>query len=110
MGPAHLDKVVGPDDGEGEVRVHGLIRLGDGFIRDRELVDLHAVVDQLRHDLLLELGQLGLVDGVGLGDDGDDVYLGVKLLHAHEVDGLLAVAVGGYEVQARMDPTVNIRC
>ena len=66
MGPAHLNKVVGPDDGEGEVRVHGLVRLGDGLVRDRELVDLHVVVQQLRHHLLLRTSLVALVSLVVL--------------------------------------------
>ena len=106
MGPAHLNKVVGPDDGEGEVRVHGLVRLGDGLVRDRELVDLHVVVQQLRHHLLLEVGQFLLIDGVCLGDDGDDVDLAVELLHADQVEALEAVSVRRDEVQARVNPRV----
>ena len=54
----HLYKVVGADDGEGEMRVHVLVRLGDGLVRDRELVDLHIVVQQLGHHLRLEGRQL----------------------------------------------------
>ena len=47
-----------------------------------------------------------LVDGVRLGDDRDDVDLAVELLHADEVEALEAVAVRGYEVEARVDPGV----
>jgi len=36
---------------------------------------LDPVVDQFGHDLRLELLELRLVDGVSLGDDGDDVHL-----------------------------------
>lgn len=73
---ADLDELVGADDGEGQVRVHGLVVLGDRLIRRGELVDLDAVVDQLAHDLGLEAAQLGLVHRVSLGDDRDDVHLG----------------------------------
>ena len=106
MGHIHLDEVVGTYDGEGEVRVHGLIRFGDGLVRDGELVDLHVVVKQFRHHLLLEVVQFLLIDGVGLGDDGDDVDLAVELLHADQVETLEAVSVRRDEVQARVNPCV----
>ena len=55
--------------------VHRPVDGGHGFVGGREVVDLDPVVDQLGHDLRLELLQLGLVDGVSLGDDGDYVHL-----------------------------------
>ena len=33
----------------------------------------------------LEFDQLGLGDGIRLGDDGDDVHLALQLLHAHQI-------------------------
>ena len=59
-----------------------------GFAEVWHLVYRHSIALQLVHDLGLELSELGLVDGVRLGDDGDDVDLLVELLHAHQVDGL----------------------
>ncbi len=103
-----FDEVIRTDDGKRHVGVHSLVGLGHGLVVERELVDLDAVVVQLRHDLGLELGQLGLVDRVGLCDDGNDIHLGVELLHAHEVDGLEAVAVRRNKVEAGMDPGVVV--
>ena len=88
------------------MRVHCLIRFGDGLVRDRELVDLHIVVHQLRHHLLLEVVQFLLIDGVCLGDNGNDVDLAVELLHADQVETLEAVSVRRDEVQARVNSCV----
>ena len=68
-----------------------LVDLGHGLVLQRELVDGDSVGLKLVHDLGFELLELGLVDGVGLGDDGDDVHLLVQLLHAHQVDALQTV-------------------
>ena len=46
------------------------------------------------------------INGVRLGDDRDNVDLAVELLHADEVEALEAVAVGGDEVEARVDSSV----
>lgn len=54
---------------------HGGIDLSYCLLIGGELVDLDAVADQLAHDFALELVQLVLCDGVGLGNDGDDVHL-----------------------------------
>ena len=47
-----------------------------------------------------------LIDGVSLGDDGDDVDLAIELLHAHEVETLEAVSIWSDKVQARVNPRV----
>ena len=54
----------------------------------------------------LEFGQLLFVDGICFGNDGDDIDLAVQLLHAHQVNGLESVPVGGDEVEAHVDPWV----
>ena len=59
----------------GGTHVHGGVDAGHGLVVGGELVDLHPVAHQLAHDLDLELVELALGDGVGLGDDGDDVDL-----------------------------------
>ena len=106
---ADLDELVGAHDGEGQQGVHGLVVLGDRLVVGRELINLHVVVGQLGHDLGLELGHLLLIDGVRLGHDGDDIDLGVEPLHAHQVDGLEAVAVGRDEVETDVNPGIVIR-
>lgn len=55
--------------------VHGGVNLADGLVVGGELIDLDAVAHQLTHDLDLELVELTLGDGVGFGNDGDDVDL-----------------------------------
>lgn len=55
--------------------IHSSVDFGYSLIVQRELVDLDSVADKLTHDFDLELVQLALTDGVGFGDDGDDVHL-----------------------------------
>lgn len=54
---------------------HCGIDLGHCLFICWELVDLDTVADQLTHDFTLELVQLVFCNGVGLGNDGDDVHL-----------------------------------
>ena len=54
-----------------------LTHLRHGIIVSRELVEVDTVALDLLHDTSLEARQLHLGDRVGLGDDGDDVYLGL---------------------------------
>ena len=53
---ADADEVGGAAHGEGKVAVHGGVRLRHRLVVDGELVDLHTVGGQLRHDfgLLVE--------------------------------------------------------
>jgi len=46
------------------------------------------VVGNVAEDTLLEESNLLLGEGVGLGNDGDEVDLGVQALHELNVDGL----------------------
>lgn len=59
--------------------VHGGVDLCDSFILCGELINLHAVTDQLAHDLDLQLVQFAPVHGIRLGNDGDDVHLHRKV-------------------------------
>lgn len=55
--------------------IHDCINLSNGLVVSGKLVDLDSVADQLTHDLDLELVELALRDGVGLGNDGNYVHL-----------------------------------
>lgn len=55
--------------------VHGGVDLSDSFIFCGELIDLHAITDQLTHDLDLQLVQFAPVHSIRLCNDGDDVHL-----------------------------------
>lgn len=57
----------------------------------------------------LEFLQLGLGNRVSFGNDGNNVDLGVQLLHAHQIQRFQAVASGADEVQADVDAAVVIR-
>ena len=85
-----------------------LVDLGHGLVLQRELVDGDSVGLKLVHDLGLELLELGLVDGVGLGDDRDDIHFLIQFLHADEVNTLEAVTVGSDEVEADVNSGIVI--
>ncbi len=55
----------------------------------------------------LEGGNLLVGEGIGLGDDGDQVDLGVQALHDLDIQGLQGVAGGLDEEDAGMDAVVN---
>jgi len=57
---------------------------------------------------LLKLGQVSRAEGVGLGDDGDQVDAGAEPLHDLNVERLEGVAGGADEVQAGMDAEVDL--
>ena len=57
---------------------------------------------------LLELGQVGRAEGIGLGDDGDQVDARAKALHDLNVEGLEGVAGRANEVQAGMDTEIDL--
>ena len=73
---AHFVRLAGKN--QQETHVHGGVDLGHGLVVRGELVDLHPVADQLAGDFDLELGQLALGNGVGFGDDWNDVDLITK--------------------------------
>ena len=80
----------------------------------RKVVDLNILKDEVQHTNFqakkphLELGQLCLIDGVSLGNDGDDVDLLVQLLHTHKVDGFQAMTIWSDEIETDMDSCVVI--
>lgn len=55
----------------------------------------------------LEVVDLLISEGIGLGNDGDQVDLGVKAAHDLDVEGLERVAGGLDEEHAGMDAVVN---
>lgn len=55
--------------------IHGGVDLCHSFILCGELINLHAVTDQLAHDLDLQLVQFAPVHSVSLRNDGNDVHL-----------------------------------
>jgi hypothetical protein len=57
---------------------------------------------------LLELGQVSRAQGIGLGNDGNQVDTRAKSLHDLNVEGLESVASGTNEVQAGVDTEVNL--
>jgi len=58
--------------------IHHGVDLSHCFVVSGELIDLHAIADQLAHDLYLKLVQLALGDGVCFGNDRDNVHLQQK--------------------------------
>lgn len=58
-----------------DTHIHDGINLRNSLVICGKLVDLHPIADQLAHDLDLELVELTLGDGVGLGNDGNNVHL-----------------------------------
>lgn len=55
--------------------VHRAVDFGHGLVVRRELIDLHPVADQFARDLDFEFGQLALRNGIGFGDDRNDIDL-----------------------------------
>lgn len=55
--------------------IHGGVDLSNSFILCGELINLHAITDQLTHDLDLQLVQFAPVHSIRLRNDGDDVHL-----------------------------------
>jgi hypothetical protein len=59
---------------------------------------------------LLELEQVRGAEGVGLGNNGNQVDACAQLLHDFDVKRLQSVASGADEVQAGVDTEVNLVC
>ena len=57
---------------------------------------------------MLELGQVGGAEGVGLGDNGDQVDTRTEPLHDLDVKGLEGVARRANEVQTGVDTEVDL--
>ena len=57
---------------------------------------------------LLELGQVGRAEGIGLGDNRDQVNTRTEALHDLDIERLKGVAGRADEVQAGMDTEVNL--
>ena len=57
---------------------------------------------------MLELGQIGWREGVGLGNDGDEIHTRAQALHNFNVKRLKGVAGRTDEVQASMDTEINL--
>ena len=57
---------------------------------------------------LLELVKISWAEGVGLGNDGDEIDTGAKALHDLNVEWLQSVTGGTDKVQARMDAEVDL--
>ena len=124
------DLVVGTNDGERDLG-KDLVVLRDGLVIIElvpgTLEDLDLVVLDVGEDLgdvsrqfsgqmrekeretypALELGNLLVGEGIGLGDDGDQVDLGVEALHDFNVQRLEGVAGGLDEEHAGVDAVVN---
>lgn len=56
----------------------------------------------------LELGQIRWTEGVGLGNDGNEVDARAEPLHDLDVEGLEGVAGGSDEVQARVHTEIDL--
>lgn len=57
---------------------------------------------------LLELGQISRAEGIGLGDDRNEVDARAKSLHNLNVKGLEGVSSRSNEVEAGMDTEVDL--
>ena len=57
---------------------------------------------------MLELGQVSRAEGIGLGDDRDQVNARAEPLHDLDVEGLEGVAGRADEVQAGMDTEIDL--
>jgi hypothetical protein len=123
-----LNVLLGANDreGHGVDESAGVLHGGGIVVLERWGVDLDTLgVDDLAHLLLvstvlsrargapyplLELEQVCWAQGVGLGNDGDQVDAGAELLHDLDVEGLQGVASGADEVQAGVDTEVDLVC
>jgi hypothetical protein len=123
-----LNVLLGANNGErhGVDESAGVLHGGGIVVLERWGVDLDALgVDDLAHLIpvsigssfggratyaLLELEQVCWAQGVGLGNDGDQVDAGAELLHDLDVEGLQGVASGADEVQAGVDTEVDLVC
>lgn len=68
----------------------------------RRLVDLDPVVRQIVQDPRLELRHFLVGQGIGLGDDGDEVHARMQPAHELDVQGFQAVGERGGTVRARL--------
>jgi hypothetical protein len=57
---------------------------------------------------LLVTGQIGMAEGVGLGNNGDQVDAGAQALHDLNIEGLEGVSGGSDEVQAGVNAHVDL--
>ena len=57
---------------------------------------------------MLELGQVSRAEGIGLGDDGNQVDSRAKALHDLDVKGLQGVTGRSDEVEAGMDTEIDL--
>lgn len=88
--------------------IHHRVDLSHCFVVCGELIDLHAIADQLAHNLYLKLVQLALGDGVCFGNDRDNVHL--KQKEGQSRGEQQSWAVGGAEVvPARCSSTEHQR-
>mmetsp|Transcript_888 Transcript_888/g.2609 ORF Transcript_888/g.2609 Transcript_888/m.2609 type:complete len:536 (+) Transcript_888:287-1894(+) len=96
---------VSGDDGEavGVVLPESAARVVGGSF---EGVRLDALLGEGRAEVGAVGLELGVGEGVGLGDDGDDGELGLEVLEEEAVD--LEKAVGGDEVDAGVDELVRV--
>ena len=105
-----LDVLGGADDGEGHGVDEGLRVLGALCVVDLDggAVDADALGLDDGADALLEGVEVVAGEGVGLGDDGDEVDAGAEALHDLNVERLEVVAGGPDEVQAGVHPQVRL--
>ena len=91
----HDNGVLTTDDGEGDHCVDGGIGGALFFVLFVVVVGVHAQVmeGEFFLDTLLEGHALFEGQGIGLGDDGDDIDDVRELLQDHDVDGLETVGV-----------------
>ena len=124
-----LNILLGTDNSEWHSSHETAGMLGSSLVilLDRWLVDLDVLSLDDRDDLcpllagvhgkvtcinpthsLLELSKVSRAQGIGLGDDGDQVHTGTESLHDLDVERLQSVAGRADEVQASMDTEVNL--
>jgi hypothetical protein len=118
---------VGTDNGEGNLG-HDLLVLGNGLLivelvagtlenLDRVLFDIGKDLEELASTIsiglvsttytLLESGNLLVGQGISLGNDGNEVNLGVETAHNLNVQGLQGVARRLNEVDTGVDAVVD---
>lgn len=105
-----LDILLAANDGEGH-SLHELLRMLGGCLvvfLNWWLVDLDALCFNDIPDAMLEAGEIGRGQSIGLGDDWDQVDSGTQSLHDLDVQGLQCVSGGTDEVEADMNTEIDL--
>lgn len=108
--PRHLQQRIAPDDRKRKASLQFPVLLLELLVLVaptlRKFVHLYVVIPNIVQDILFEARDLRARQTVRLRDHQDNVDFAVQPLHELQVHLAQAVAPGGHEVQAAVDPVV----